>query len=39
MFIGGVMDQPPPARKQSIFKIVSLTKHRPIFLYKVSDPH
>lgn len=28
----------PQSRKPSIFKIVSLTKHRPIFLYKPNDP-
>ena len=31
------MDESHP-RKQSIFKIVSLTKNKPIFLYKVTEP-
>lgn len=31
------MEQSQP-RKQSIFKIISLTKNRPIFLYKATEP-
>lgn len=33
-----MMAEQEQPRRQSIFKIISLTKHRPIFLYKLTDP-